>query len=293
MNDDGGIIEPGELPRRMMALLALTPRAASVASEADRLARSLGAELLFLHVGEGTAENREALSSRLREVGMGDRTIVFRTGRVHRTICHAAKELSVDLLVLGALEREGAIGYYVGSVARRVARRAHCSVLLLTEPRVEARAMRRWVVGVDYTPESQSMLRSVVEWARREKPESIHLVHEYVLPGIGLGVDSELDARGAERVRQKMQEQEQSRLVEFLGAFGCADVAMRPVCLRGREGWELNEYAKRKGADLLIAAAPRRLTFWDKFFQHGVEFSLESLPCALLLHRDVGRARER
>ena len=279
-----------QLARRVLAPLALSGRAGAVAREAGRISDVLEAELVLLHVGRDTAEARAAFAQHLHACGLGERQILFRPGKPERVICRAAQELGAELIVAGALESEGPLGYYIGSVARRIARQAHCSVLLLTHPRAEPDRFQRWVVDVDDDPPGLATIRFALELARIEKPDFIDVTREYDLPGFGLAMERDLDVRGAEAMREQLHGYEEMKLTEFLSSVNTGDletagVRIRPVCLRGREGWEAAEHARNRDADLLITPAPPHLTFWDKFFQHGVEFALESLPCALLLYR--------
>jgi nucleotide-binding universal stress UspA family protein len=275
----------------IMASLALSPRAGAVAAEAQHVARVMGASLTVLHVGPDTPDNRRQLSDRLAGAGVAADTMTFAPGRPERIICRVARQAGADLIVLGALEREGPLQYYVGSVARRVARGAPCSVLLLTEPRSDPRPPRQWVVKVDFDDLSLGMLRFAVDWARRQGAPRIDVVHEYALPGLGLTLDRDVDGHEAERMVDGFHHGEYDRLVEYIAAVDTEGVSVRPVCLRGRDGWESAQHARRQGADLLMMPAPRRLTIWDKLVQQGVEFALESLPCALCLYRP-GTARK-
>ncbi|MFA7237891.1 MAG: universal stress protein [Phycisphaeraceae bacterium] len=280
------------LLRTVLAPLALSPRAAAVACEARRWARLLGAELVLLHVGRDEPAVRSRFDDLLRQYDLTEHRLLFVPGAgampgagAGKVIVRVAGELQADLIVAGALEKEGALSYYVGSVARRVARRAPCSVLLLTEPKVEAPLPRHWVVTVRPDQATGRMLRFLRSVSEREKPDRIEAVSEYNLTGIDWALESDLDARTAEAQRRTIHRQEQARLADFLMEAEFSDPAIRPICLAGRVGYESSEYARREGADLLIAPAPRRLGFWDKFIQHGVEFALESLPCALWLYR--------
>lgn len=276
------------LLRTVLVPLALSPRAAAVACEAARWAKMLGAELVLLHVGLDEPATRSWFDEILRKHGLAEHRVMYvpGAGSPGKVIVRVAKEVRADLIVAGALEKEGALSYYVGSVARRVARHAPCSVLLLTEPRVEARGSRHWVVSVRLEESSQRMLHLLRCVAERDQPERIDVVSEYQMTGADWALESDLDTRAAEAQRQAIDRQEQAKLADFLLEAEFTNPALRPVCLAGRIGFESSEYARREGADLLIAPAPPRLGFWDKFIQHGVEFALESLPCALWLYRE-------
>ena len=52
-------------------------------------------------------------------------------------ILSASEEKKIDLLILGAVQRERFVKYYVGSIARKITRQANCSILLLIKPSVD------------------------------------------------------------------------------------------------------------------------------------------------------------
>jgi hypothetical protein len=256
-----------------------------VACEAHRWSTVLGAELIFLHVGQDNAETRALFDRSLKERGLSGAQIEFRNGKPGKVILRAATELKADLIIAGALERENALTYFVGSVARQMARSADCSVLLITEPRLVPVSPRCWAVTVRFDDVSQQMLRFLNQVAQREKPDRIEVISEYGIGGTGLALESDLDVRSADSSRSRLHLAEEARLADFLTATRFGGSHVRRNCLRGRVGHECAEFARREGAELMFAPAPRRLGFWDKFIQQGVEFALESLPCALWLYR--------
>jgi nucleotide-binding universal stress UspA family protein len=72
----------------------------------------------------------EQLVSRARQRGLdADYKTMVGSGNIHGEICRAAKELGVDLLVLGAHGKGGFGHAILGSVAEKVVRRAPCPVL--------------------------------------------------------------------------------------------------------------------------------------------------------------------
>lgn len=278
----------------ILAALAYSPRTAAVACEARRLAHALDAGLTFLHVGKDTDETRKIIERAIQEAGLGvpPSSVLVRPGRVDTIVCNAAKEIGADLIVLGALEKEGPVEYYLGSAARRIARNAPCSVLLLTEPRNEPAAFQRIVVTVQFDEASKAMMKVALGLARRDGVQAIHVVSEYDLFGFHLAMADGTDLGEAEDYKQVAQSEEDMKLVDFLEDFDFQGIRVLRASLRGKEGWESVEYARTHQADLLFfPAPPRRLTFWDQFFQHGVEFALESLPCSLFLFRPQAKQK--
>ncbi len=289
----------------ILACLSLaSERAQALAREAARLARLFQAELHFVHAGEDTPERRAFLSDLLQYAlhaegisGNGASlhsaapllpNLLIEPGRPDKVIAAMARRIGADMIVAGALEREGLIEAFAGSVARRIARNAPCSVLLITEPRPEGNRLHSIVAAVSMDSASAAMLRFVSNLARRERTEIVHIVSEYELLGArdsmgGIASEDALDHA------EQCETAEMLDLKDFVAGFDTSGLKIELACLKGREGSGAVEHARITGADLLVLPAPgRRLTFWDRFFVHPTEFVLQSLPCALLLYRRRG-----
>jgi nucleotide-binding universal stress UspA family protein len=126
--------------------------AGAAEAEARRLARRLGAELLFLHVateaplfGEGpfgmadvravyegqrkwAAAELEARAAAARDAGVPAR-VLLRAGVPFEEIVRAAAEEKAEIVVIGTHGRTGLDRLLLGSVAERVVRTAPCPVL--------------------------------------------------------------------------------------------------------------------------------------------------------------------
>lgn len=283
--------------RRVLACVALSPRLRDVMAQAQRLAEVLEGEVRFLHVGEASDRALAQLRSASAEAGIPDSSgddgatdgdaVLVRSGEPSRVICRTATEIGADLIFLGALEEEGLIQGVIGSVARRVARRAPCSVLLFTGEAPQDGRYKRIVAAVRYDGSSEEMLRLAAWLARRSESEALHVVHEYDPFSAGMRTISEVEDFDTEREARARAAEERSRLADFLEGFELSGLNVSTACLRGREGVEIVRYAERHRADLLLAPRPaRRLTIWDRFFGHRTELVLHRLPCSLLLYRE-------
>lgn len=274
--------------RTILVLAARSPRAAAVIAEARRLAQALGAPLAVLHVGPDDADSRSALLRAIEDARCdpGRVELLIRQGRVEVVIARCVLERDVELVVAGALEREGVLQYYtLGSVARRVARSSPCPVLLVRQPRLAPEPYRHIVASVHYDAVSSAMLGLVFRLAREEACE-VDIISEYESPGLNLMFGDALDSRQSEELRRRLHATEKLRLSAFVDAVRPEDVGVRLHCLPGRHGTATIEHVHKSNADLLCfphSSAP--LTFWDKLFRHGVEYALERLPCDLLLFR--------
>lgn len=278
--------------QRILASIALSPRAEAVAGEAIDLARRLGATLSFVHVGADDADRRERVREVLARIA-GDAPPPFeiRSGDPAEVICDAGRDAGADLIVAGALEREGFLEGLRGSVARRIARLAPCSALLITEPSREGSPFDRVVAGVDEDDDAEALVRFATDFARTTGATRLHLVREFdrIVSRVSESVGE--TAPGVETQRL-WDAQARLELREILGATDTTGMATEVDCLEGRYGLETVEYARRVDADLIVLALPpRRLNFWDRFFHHSAENVLERLPCAVLFYREPDAVR--
>lgn len=80
----------------------------------------------------------EKTSQRARELGAGDQPVPIQAklaaGAAALSITEEAKEGGYDLIVLGTHGRTGLSHLFIGSVAERVVRTAHCPVLTVRSP---------------------------------------------------------------------------------------------------------------------------------------------------------------
>jgi len=114
---------------------------------AQDLAKANGAKLVLLHVCEPVrgeiaphlpegfhervlSDAATRLNETANEQGLADvAEVVVREGHPSTEILEYANEIGADLIVIGSHD-PGLVDYFLGSVAARVARHAHCSVLV-------------------------------------------------------------------------------------------------------------------------------------------------------------------
>ncbi len=268
-------------PGEVLALVALSPTASAVAREASRLAASLGWPLRLLHVGRPGPDLTELVRRALPDEAP---EVLARSGRIEEVVAETAA--TARLLVLGALEEEGPLGSFFSSVGRRVARSAPCPTLLLPQPRLSPAAFRRIVAVMDPKTPSREMLESVLDLARAEKAEILHVVQEFELPGLHLALEEGADLAETEEERQVGALVAEHRLANFLEDCRASGVPTRASGLPGREGLEAISFARDTAADLLVVPAPEEHSgLLDRLYPHGTELTLQNLPCALLVWR--------
>src|SRR5262245_21245584 len=124
--------------RRVAAAVTISPRMVAVLAAAWHFAERLNAPLLVIHGGASGAQKEAEFRGAMFQIEMPRETrIVWNEGEPVRAIVSPAEKEGVDLLIAGALEgKEVASRSFLGAVARPLAKRARCSVLFLTRPRI-------------------------------------------------------------------------------------------------------------------------------------------------------------
>ncbi len=84
-------------------------------------------------VARGVSESRaeSALTEKLDTPEFAGVNVIIRSGDAGETIAAVAKEIGSDLIVMPSRGRKGLAHFFLGSVAERVLRLAHCAVLVL------------------------------------------------------------------------------------------------------------------------------------------------------------------
>lgn len=98
---------------------------------AANLARSIGAELLLIHVGDPD-KGRGVLDEAVKKYGDGLKTSTMTvSGDPAEMICETAESESVDLIVVGNKGMTGAKRFLLGSVPNNVSHHSPCNVLIV------------------------------------------------------------------------------------------------------------------------------------------------------------------
>ena len=110
--------------------VAFSPNLKANVFEAVRLANMFDAELVGVHVGEKTDKKITDLNALLKEADVLKKTfnIIWQEGKPVKVILQTCTQQNIDLLILGALQKENLYKYYAGSIAREITRKAPCSL---------------------------------------------------------------------------------------------------------------------------------------------------------------------
>jgi nucleotide-binding universal stress UspA family protein len=187
---------------------------------------------------------------------------------------------------LGALKRENVVKFYLGSIARKITRKAKCSVLLLINPSAERIPCQHIVVNGFDSPQTIETIRAAFTVAKSLGAKKISLVEEISRSKVDVAVDDDLSLRRATLKKEKLRRQEQTRVkdvVEKLPSSLTQDINWTTQSIFGRRGYSIGHYAKVVRADLLVMNAVDKLSFIDRLITRDIEHILAELPTDVLI----------
>lgn len=270
--------------------VAFSPNLKANLAEALRLAISLNAHITLIHVGEQSADKRQDLIDALPQVNRekAQWDLVFEPGNPVETILNVAQRLQIDLLLLGALKQEGFLKYYVGSIARKITKKAKCSVLLMINPTEEQSSCEHIVVNGLNTTGTDRTIKTAFEVAHRLNSDLITIVDELDEKEIKIKAEDSKTLRKSSILKQKLEIREHQRIkkvVEEINDVFKQNIKIVYQHIFGKRGYSIGHYAEIARADLLVMNAPLKSNFIHKFFPHDMDYILNELPTDVLIVR--------
>ncbi len=266
--------------------ISFSPRLEALLSESKRISDKLQANLLLIHVGEKTPEKETRLDKLISKLGIDENKcrINWMDGEPVDTILKLCKLNVVDLLILGALSKEKLLKFYLGSIARKISRKAKCSVLLLTNPTEEASRIKRFMVCAEENPKTIHTVNTALYLAKKFNVGEISIVKEAHVPGLAMTMAEDSTAPEANRMRRNLAEADEQELHSVAEKCDKDGITIIEKVIKGKPGYTVSKYAREKKADLLILNSPdTQLGLFDRIFTHDMEYILADLPCNLLI----------
>ena len=272
---------------KVATAVAFSPTALAVMHEAIRIARMFKSHVYFIHAGKKTAESEKKLNELLTRLKCNKDyyDVVWRDEEPATAILNACKEFDIDLLIAGALQRENFLQFYKGSIARKLCRKANCSLLLLTHPTIESKPCEKIIVnGLDH-PKTNDTLRTAFYVANAFNAKEVMVAEEIDPDKVGIKCDDDLSLAKANRKKANIARNEHTRFEKVLNETPVSQgIKIKEQCLFGKKGYSIGHYTRKNKADLLIMNSPdTKLGFFDRVFTHDLEFILADLPTDLLL----------
>lgn len=267
--------------------LAFSPRMEALLAETVRIKKIWNAELVLIHVGEHTEKEEQMLQQLLSTFNLTNDSevkVFWEKGKPGERILSTCKREGVDLIVAGALRKEKLVQYYLGTVARKILRKAHCSVLMFTDPSATPKPFKNIVVNAEDSPLIDDVLSSAAQIGLSDHAAWLHVVREIKLYGLTMASAEQFTENEYETLRQNLVRDEIENVERKLQRIPHEGLKVNIKLVSGKSGFELSKFAERKQADLLVVAAPqRKLSFFDRVFTHDQEYIFADLPCSLLI----------
>jgi nucleotide-binding universal stress UspA family protein len=268
--------------------VTFSPNLEANINEAARLALFFGSKLILIHVGKSSEDKLTAFSSLLssfKDQGLVFE-VTFNSGDPVEVILSTTEQQKIDLLIIGALKKEKFLKYYVGSIARKITRKANCSILLLINPSKDRVCCNHIVVNGLKDPKTEETLATAFLVGNKLGASKITVVEEISDDEVSVKVDDDKSLRRSTIIKERLRVREEMRVKAILKTIPnklTKDIKIKSQPIFGKRGYSIGHYAQVARADLLVMNAPRKMNFWDRLFPHDIEHILTELPTDVLI----------
>lgn len=268
--------------------VAVSPNLEANICESIRIKEKLGERLYLIHVEQGETDERAEILKALENSGcsLSDVSVIWESGDDPvEAILRVTKQKHVDLLVAGALPREGLLRYYRGSIARQLVRKSNCSILLMTKPKRFSQPCNHVVVNGREHPKTPSTIKKALEVCENLGASQLSVVEEVNAPRKLRRADDDEQATALTEKRAELQNREETRIHKLLqGIPNSGSVRIDTKVILGKKGYTIGHYTQSLRADLLVLNSPdTKLGFIDRVFTHDLEYILSELPSDILI----------
>ena len=270
--------------------VAFSPNLQANVFEALRMTALFEASLVMVHVGTKDSQKEKELHDLISDFPepLPPFSVLWRDGHPVEVLLNACVVENADLLILGALQREGLLKYYIGSVARKLTRQCPCDVLLLIKPSIKRMPCSYAVVnGLADDKTEETILRAFYVLSSLGATR-LTIVEEISEEDVAVKVDDDRSLRKSTIVKERIKLREKSRVKRILSQVPkkmsqSVQHDIQPIF--GRRGYSIGHFARVKRADLLVMNAPQAASIWDRIFPHDIEYILSDLPTDVLIVR--------
>lgn len=274
---------------KIAVAVTFSPTGKLLLREAVNISKKMQGQLYLINISSEPEESQKEIVLLIKEMGVEQLVsdVTCLRGDVAKLLTTYTRKMSIGLLILGALEKEDLLKYYVGSIARTIMRDAPCSLLILTPEMLENPRYDIMAVNVDYSPEGTNVIRYAYDLSKILGTNEIILIREISAPGLSISIHETGSVAETESVRQQWQKDEKLKLDLLIRELNLSGTAIKKVCLFGKQGFEAYEHVKNSSVNLYVIAAPeKKLRLIDRIFQHDQEYLFKELPCSLLLLKE-------
>lgn len=268
--------------------IAFSPTLKANVYETLRLGRALNSKVILVHVGEKSKEKEKTIQEYINDFPdyKSQVTVAWKSGNPVHVIIDACKEFKADLLILGAAHREKVMKYYLGSIARKIAKKAPCSLLLLIKPSVNRVPCRHVVVNGLKHPTTEHTIQASFEFSKLIGTNKITIVEEISQSEVAIKVDDDKSLEQSTMLKEQIIERENSRVAQIIKNVPeqfKEGITIKSQGIFGTRGYSIGHYAKVQRADLLVMNKPEKATFLNKIFPQDIDYILSELPTDVLI----------
>jgi len=275
--------------KRILVGFAFSPNLKANIFTSLRLANSLEAEIFFIHVGKKTPVKEKSFEEILKDSPVRPKLIevLWEEGGPIPTILKMCEKNKIDLLLLGAVQRENVLKFYVGSIAREITRKAPCSVLLLIKPSIEEVPSKHVVVNALNESNTEKTIRAAFEFSSLMNIPNVTLVGEISQSKVNVTADDDESLRKITEIKEGIENEEKNRYDEILLKIPISlkeNKKIQSQSIFGARGYSIGHYARVVRADLLVLNSEmKRSSFISRIFPKDLEHILSELPTDVLV----------
>ncbi len=268
--------------------IAFSPNLKANVFETLRLGSMLGSKVVLVHVGQKTERKEQEIKSYCDAFPDFKKNIsvIWKEGDAVDVILNSCKENNADLLILGGTKREKINKYYLGPVAKKIAKKAPCSLLLFINPSVEQNICRHVVVNGLKHPKTTNTIQAAFEFASGVGTKKITIVEEIAQSEVTIKVDDDKSLEKSNLLQEQILERENSRVSSILKEVKeshKSNMTIKSQGIFGTRGYSIGHYAKVQRADLIVMNKPEKSSLWDKIFPQDIDYLLSELPTDVLI----------
>ena len=275
--------------KKILVGFAFSPNLKANIFTSLRLANSLEAEIFFIHVGKKTPVKEKTFEEILEDSPVQPKLIkvLWEEGGPIPTILKMCEKNKIDLLLLGAVQRENVLRFYVGSIAREITRKAPCSVLLLIKPSIEEVPSKHVVVNALNEPNTEKTIQAAFEFSSLMDIPNVTLVGEISQSKVNVTADDDESLKKVTEIKEGIENEEKNRYDEILKKIPDSlkeNKKIQSQSIFGARGYSIGHYARVVRADLLVLNSEmKRSSFISRIFPKDLEHILSELPTDVLI----------
>jgi nucleotide-binding universal stress UspA family protein len=297
---------------KLLVGVDFSPESDLAVQQALSIARSTGAELVLVHVGvvaerpdevppsmratadayygvlaehlRGNRDRLEELRERLSGQGAPVSQLVV-DGFADAGLVDAATQLGGDLIAVGTHGRTGLKRFFLGSVAEKVVRTAHTSVLVARGSADAAvGGFHHLVVGTDFSHLAEHALDAALEVAA--PGAVIDVINCWALPALGAVPEAGLGVAGVEaELRTAMRVHAEELGAKLISSRRGPSRTLHFHAIEATPADGIDEWARTHGGDLVVVASHGRRGVRRLLLGSVAEVTVRHAPCSVLVVR--------